>query len=373
MVSLTTRAGFDGNSGKLPPVQRRILLLITDLRIGGTPTVVRELAVRLHGDPDFHVHVACLDRWGPVADQLRNGGVPVTTLNACCSVDPRVLAKLVWLIRQEEIDTVFSFLIHANAVAALASLVLPGVRFLQSIQTTQPNPPWHWRLQNVIQHAAEKIVVPSPSVQDAAIRWAGVTPAKLVIIPNAVRIQDFPSERRGGEGQRVAFIGRLDPIKRIGDLVAAVSLLNANFTLDIWGEGSRRGEIQSTINRLGLQDRAILHGAVAGSAQALEKADVLVLPSDAEGFGLVLIEAMAAGVPVIGTNVPGIRDVIEDGISGLLVPARNPRALANAIVRVLSDAPLREKLIAGGRDRVRRLYDWAICYDKYRQLLLGPR
>jgi glycosyltransferase involved in cell wall biosynthesis len=372
VLSLPARAGIAKISGKLPAVQRRILLLITDLQIGGTPTVVRELAVRLHGDADFDVHVACLDRWGPVADQLRDRGVPVTALNACCRFDPGVLFRLIGLIRRERIDTVFSFLIHANGVAALASLAVPGVRFVQSIQTTQPNPRWHWRLQHVIQHAAEKIVVPTPSVKEAAIRWAGVKPERLFVIPNAVRIRDFSGERRGEkQSRRVAFIGRLDPIKRIGDLVTAVSLLNADIVLDIWGEGSQRGEIQSTIARLGLQNRAILHGAVAGSAEALENADVLVLPSDAEGFGLVLIEAMAAGVPVIGTNVPGIRDVIEDGISGLLVPPRNPRALANAIARVLSDVLLREKLIAGGRDRVRRLYDWEVCYGEYRQLLLG--
>jgi hypothetical protein len=63
-------------------VQRRILLLITDLRIGGTPTVVRQLAVRLATDPNFDIHVACLDRWGPVADRLRDRGIPVTALNA---------------------------------------------------------------------------------------------------------------------------------------------------------------------------------------------------------------------------------------------------------------------------------------------------
>ncbi len=366
-------------------MQRRILLLITDLKIGGTPTVVRDLAVRLHGDADFHVHVACLDEWGPVADQLRNRGVPVTALNACCNRDPRVLFGLIRLIRREKIDTVFSFLIHANTVAALASLALPGVRFIQSIQTTQRNPRWHWMLQNVIQHSAEKIVVPSPSVEEAAIRWAGVERGKISVIPNGVGIEDVipPAERpppqpspgvpgEGGMGEargRVAFIGRLDPIKRVGDLVAAVALLNAEIMLDIWGQGPQRGEIRSGIARLGLQGRAILHGEIAGPAQALETADVLVLPSDAEGFGLVLIEAMAAGVPVIGTNVPGIRDVIEDGVSGLLVPPRNPRALADAITRVLSDAPLREKLIDGGRDCVRRLYDWDVCYERYRLLL----
>jgi len=374
LPAASIRAGIAEISGKLPAVQRRILLLITDLQIGGTPTVVRELAVRLHDDPDFHVHVACLDRWGAVADQLRDRGVPVTALNACCRFDSRVLFRLVRLIRREEIDTVFSFLIHANAVAAVASLVVPGVVFIQSIQTTQPDPRWHWMLQNVIQYVAERIVVPSPSVKEAAIRWAGVEPEKLCIIPNAVRIQDFSGERGGErERRRVAFIGRLDPIKRVPDLVNAIALLNTDITLDIYGDGSRRGEIQSSIARLGLENRAMMHGAVAGSGEALRKADVLVLPSDAEGFGLVLIEAMAAGVPVIGTNVPGIRDVIEDGISGLLVPARNPRALANAIVRVLSDASLREKVIIGGRDRVRRLYDWEVCYEAYRQLLLRAR
>jgi glycosyltransferase involved in cell wall biosynthesis len=309
-----------------------------------------------------------------VADQLRDRGVPVTALDACCKLDSRALVRLIRLIRREKIDTVFSFLIHANAVAALASLVVPGVRFLQSIQTAQPNPRWHWMLQNAIQHAAEKIVVPSPSVQETAIRLAGVEPSKIVVIANAVEIP--AGERAGREGSgggRVAFIGRLDPIKRVGDLVSAMTLLKADIVLDIYGEGSRRGEIQSAIARLGLKNRVTLHGAVAGSAEALAKADVLVLPSDAEGFGLVLIEAMAAGVPVIGTRVPGIRDVIEDGISGLLVPPRNPRALAGAIERVLSDASLREKLIAGGRDRVRRLYDWDVCYENYRRLLLCHR
>jgi glycosyltransferase involved in cell wall biosynthesis len=85
-----------------------------------------------------------------------------------------------------------------------------------------------------------------------------------------------------------------------------------------------------------------------------------------------LIEAMAAGVPVIGTNVPGICDVIEDGVSGLLVPPRDPRALANAIEKILNDRSLREKLIMGGSDRVRRNYDWSVQIEEYRNLLRRP-
>jgi glycosyltransferase involved in cell wall biosynthesis len=313
--------------------------------------------------------VACLTGWGPVADQLRDCGVGVTAFNAVGPMDARVVFRLIRLIRRERIDTVFSFLIHANAVAAVAALLVRELRFLQSIQTTQPRPRWHWMVQHAIQNAAERIVVPSRSVEEAAIRWARVAAEKILMIPNAVDMNDWASVRPQGTGRRIGFIGRLDPIKRVQDLLAAMALLKDDFTLDIFGEGSERGRIEGMIAHLGLSGRVKLHGAIAGSRKALAGMDALVLPSEAEGFGLVLIEAMAAGVPVVGTDVPGIRDVIEDGVSGLLAPVRNPRALADAIRKVLADGVLWEKLVAGGRERVGRFYDWTVVYQTYRELL----
>ena len=152
---------------------RRILLLITDLEIGGTPTVVRELALRLHAPPEVEVEVACLAKWGPVADQIKAAGLPVTSLDARGPRHlPRVVRRLRTLVRERGVDTVFSFLVHANFVAALASRKLTGVQFLQSIQTTQPRPRWHWRLQRHIWKYAEVVVVPSDSVAEAASAWS---------------------------------------------------------------------------------------------------------------------------------------------------------------------------------------------------------
>jgi glycosyltransferase involved in cell wall biosynthesis len=350
---------------------RRILLLITDLQIGGTPTVVRELAFRLAQEEGVQVHVACLDRWGPVADQLKARGIAVTALAASSRLDAGVVFKLIRLIHREQIDAVFSFLIHANTTAALAGLASRHVRFFQSIQTTQPKPRWHWMLQHIVQHAADAIVVPSPSVAAAARKWAGIAAEKIVVIPNAVEIGEFSIPKRNIPGTRIGFIGRLDPIKRIDDLIAAVALLPEEFTLDIYGEGSQRLPIESMIRRLSLGPRVTLHGAVAGAAEALAGIDLLVLPSDAEGFGLVLIEAMAASVPVIGTHVPGICDVIRHGANGILVRPRNPKALAEAIGRVLSDGSLRENLIAGGIASVRDRYSWSMVYPQYRALLVN--
>jgi glycosyltransferase involved in cell wall biosynthesis len=361
-------------------VERRILLLVTDLQIGGTPTVVRELAVRLAGEKAVRVHVACLAGWGPVAGQIRERGVEVTALGKGSKRDAGIFFRLVDLIRRGRFDTVLSFLVHANALAAGASLICPGVRFVQSIQTTQPRPRWHWGVQRLVQGRADVIVVHSPSVAKAAAEWAGVAARKIVVIPNAVEMEDFAEIRREKEvrsergrrsGRRVGFIGRLDPIKRLGDLVAAMAMVGADVSLDIYGEGVERAAIEAQINRLGLRGRVVLHGAASGPNEALAGMDVLVLPSEAEGFGLVLIEAMAAGVAVVATDVPGIRDVVRDGVNGLLAPVGNPAGLAAAIGRVLGDDELRKRLVEGGVESVRGGFAWGKVWAMWRRVFWG--
>ena len=349
---------------------RRILLLITDLEIGGTPTVVRELATRLNS-PDASVEVACLAKWGPVADELRDAGIVVTALNARGSWDffsaRRQLARLV---REGKIDTVLSFLIHANAVAAAARC--PDVRFLQSIQTTQEKPRWHWWVQRFVHSRAAKIVVPSPTVARVAQERSGIDPHQIVVIPNAVdparfeRVEVFKTPTI-----RVGFIGRLDPVKNIGALVSAMYFMNdLPVECHIFGEGPERGRLQELIDRYGFRDRVFLHGSVPRPQDALRQMDVLVLPSLGEGFGLVLIEAMASGVPVIGAKRGAIADVIEDGENGLLVGHNYfDREIAYQVRRLKDDAALREKLIKGGLRTVREKFNWDVVLPRYRELL----
>src|SRR6185312_8859387 len=155
-------------------VPRCILLLITDLQLGGTPTVVRELATRLNAPPEITIDVACLSPHGPVADQLESAHIRVFPLNARGPTDVSAILRLANLLRRENYDTVFSFLIHANVAASLLKPFFPSTRFLQSIQTTQPYPAWHWKAQSIAHHAADLIVVPSQSVALAAIERSHV-------------------------------------------------------------------------------------------------------------------------------------------------------------------------------------------------------
>lgn len=352
---------------------RRILLLITDLEIGGTPTVVRELAIRLNDPPRLRVEVACLGKWGPVADQLRDAGIEVAALGAAGVRDlPSIVWRFVKLVRERQIDTVFSFLIHANVVAAIGSVFLRQVRFIQSIQTTQPRPRWHWWLQAIAHFACERVVVPSESVVGAAREWAGVPRYKIDVIPNAVDVGVFSGERRshGPEARvTVGFLGRLDPIKRVPDLVDALVTLDDRFQLDIYGEGPDRWRIELLVETWGYEDRVILHGVIDNPQAAIAGMDVLVLPSEAEGFGLVLIEAMAARVPVVATDAPGIRDVVRDGETGLLVPVGHPNDIAKAIRRVIEDDALRETLINNAYEEVRHRFSWPAVLQQYRRVL----
>jgi glycosyltransferase involved in cell wall biosynthesis len=208
-------------------------------------------------------------------------------------------------------------------------------------------------------------------VVNVAGKWSHIPPQRFEVIPNAIDVESFASLELQPFSQptcRIGFIGRLDPIKRVPDLVEAVGMLE-RAELHVFGEGEDRARIEQTIRRLDLAPRVTLHGETRQPHEALRQIDLLVLPSDAEGFGLVLIEAMAAGIPVIATDVPGIRDVVQNAQTGLLVPPRSPRALAQAIDRVRDDAELRRRLTDAARAQVAQRFTWETVLGQYRKLL----
>lgn len=353
---------------------RRILLLITDLEIGGTPTVVRELATRLNAPPAVEVEVACLKGWGPVADQLRAAGVRVTALGASRPWHlPAAVRAVRHLVRERGTDTVFSFLIHANTVAALAARRLPGVRFLQSIQTVQPRPRWHWRLQRVVRRYAEAVVVPSTAVARVATGRSGVPPGKVVVIPNAIDPAEFRQTDvfKDLERVRAGYLGRLDPAKSPGELIPAFGFARMDGAeLHYFGDGPARARLEREAARSGFGARVVFHGAVARPQDALSRIDVLWHPSRVEGFGLVLIEAMASGVPVVAPETGGAADVVREFENA--VPAATFEDFGVSLYLLRDDPDLRRKVIGNGLRTVREKFTWDVVLPQYRRLLGLP-
>lgn len=353
--------------------ERRILFLITDLEIGGTPTVVRELAIRLGAL--VHTQVACLKPAGPVAGQLRAAGMTATSLAMTSATHiQRTVTRLRELIARDRIDTVCSFLVHANALATAASRPMPTVRLFQSIQTVQPTPAWHWWLQRLVVGAAERVIVPSGAIADYASRRCRIPPERFAVIPNAIEPAEFTVAARWQGGPiRLGYLGRLDPNKSPQDLPAVLDHLPARCPAELhfFGEGPERARLEQLAAEPRYAGRIVLHGAVAQPQDALSTMDILLLPSRVEGFGLVLIEAMASGVPVIAVASGGVTEVVRDEVNGLLVAptADAGRAFAGAVTRLLEDGALRSRLIEDGLATVQSRFSWSRILPQYREVL----
>jgi glycosyltransferase involved in cell wall biosynthesis len=305
---------------------------------------------------------------------LQQCGIDVTAMNLSSAWQlPKAVARLRGLVRGRQIDTVFSFLVHANALSALASRKLPGVRLVQAIQTVQHWPRWHWRVQRIASPSAQRIVVPSSAVAEMAQKQSGIDRAKITIIPNALDPDEFPRVRTfQRKPLRVGFLGRLDRVKKLPELVMAMWMLRdrEDIQCHIFGYGPEARTVVQMADRCGLMARIFLRGPVTCPQDALREMDMLVLPTPYEGFGLVLIEAMASGVPVIAACKGGAVDIVQNEVNGLTVGHRYYDREIQAAVRRLVDEPeLRNRLIENGIKTVREKFTWDVVLPQYRELL----
>ncbi len=228
---------------------------------------------------------------------------------------------------------------------------------------------------------AEAIVVPSRAHIAISRELKGIE-EKVEVIPFGIdeRRWEIVPPPPPGNPPKALFIGRLVPFKGVDFLLRALELV-PDLRLDIVGDGPERNRLKTLAAALAVTERVKFWGEYPDEdlTRRMADADFLVLPSVTveEMFGMVLLEAMAAGRPVITTAVPsGVREVNVPGVTGLEVPIRDPRALADAMRLLAGDPGLRERLGAAGRARVREHYTVAKMTDAHIDLyerVRGPR
>lgn len=208
-----------------------------------------------------------------------------------------------------------------------------------------------------------------------------VPDAHAVVIPFGATVEppeEVESPFAAPGPMRLLFVGRLVERKGVHRLLEALALLPETdaVRLRVLGDGPERPRLERLAGELGIERRVEFAGFVPADAlqRAMEEADALVLPAvydrkgDVEGLGVVLIEAMAHGRPVIGSNAGGIPDIIVDGETGLLVPPDDPLALSLAIERLRSDPSAARAMGARGREWVARQFGWRRITDLLEEL-----
>jgi len=237
-----------------------------------------------------------------------------------------------------------------------------------------------------IQNLSHFVLANSEAVRQFLVKEDGFQPGKIKVIRNAVDFERFASVPR----DRAKFFPALGPGHKLIGMVAnmnlpvkghsylieaarAVCRILPGTRFVLIGDGRQRPKLEQQVRELGLEQNFLFLGYHKDVPELLPCFDVSVLPSTAEGLPNVVLEAMAAGIPVVATAVGGTVEILEDGVCGLLVPPRDPEALAKAILRILQEPSLAEQLARAGQERVRAYFNFDRLLLELKELYEEPR
>lgn len=369
----------------------RLLKVLTDFRIGGTERQFVTVAHKL--DPAlFDLRLACLRQYGEFLPTIAKLGVPLTAYPIKSLYPPATLASQTRLFRdlkRERIEIVHTYGFYPNVlaipVAKLAGAVaIASIRDQGDIWSAMQRRAERWILK-----LADAVVVNADMVRQILIA-NGYDARKIVVIRNGVDTARFEVKAPAGRLRRelglpsrgpiIAALCRLIPIKGIEHFLEAAVILSRRFSdarFIVAGEGAHRQTLERYAIELGLGGRVIFTGLRQDIPEFLSEVHISVLPSLSEALSNTVLESMAAGLPVVATRVGGNPELVEDGVTGLLVPPREPESLAAALTRLVENPTLAQAMGQAARQRAQehfsqeRLVQETECL--YLRLLLRTR
>jgi glycosyltransferase involved in cell wall biosynthesis len=356
--------------------------VLHSLGVGGAEVLAARLARQLAGE--FRFLFVCLDDLGTLGQELRDQGFPVTVLERRSGLDWRCSWRLAKLVRQERVDVIHAHQYSPFFYALLARLLCqrPSILFMEHGRSFPDYPrPKRKVVNRLLLQRRDRVVAVGVAVQQALIHNEGIPPKKVEVVYNGINLAAYANgshDRRavrqeigvGDQDLVIIQVARLDPLK---DHATAIHTLEhvvrrrADARLVLVGEGPELGMIKRVVAECNLSSQVRLLGLRKDIGRLLSAADVFLLTSVSEGIPLAVIEAMAAGLPVVATRVGGTGEVVEEGQTGLLAPAGDSAALAMNILRLADDSTLGHELGQRGRERAQAVFSESQMLASYAQ------
>ena len=377
-----------------PPLQSdkiRVLTLLTNFHIGGTERQVTNIALGMDKS-QFDLHLACFRYSGELLPEVETLAAPRPVFPIGSLYHPKTFVQAVRLmryIRRHGIQVVHSYGLYPNIFAIPVARLAGAQSVIASIRDRGDihSPLQRW-IQKLVCRLADCVLVNAEAIREVLIE-RGFDPANIVVIRNGFTPRPATTARPArsvreefgfpANARVVMLFSRLNRMKGVEYFLDAASMVKAmrpDVRFLVVGDGSIKRELEGHARRLGLADRLVFTGFRTDVPRLLAEVDLSVLPSLSEGLSNTLLESMAAGVPVIATAVGGNPEVVEDGVSGILVPPCDSAALASAMAAVLDDSDLRARLSQAGRRRISALFSMEESIRQverlYRQLVDAP-
>ncbi|HXY35605.1 MAG TPA: glycosyltransferase [Planctomycetaceae bacterium] len=363
-------------SDETPPT--RIAFCITDLDPGGAERALVQIVTRLDRRR-WAPHVFCLDAGGVLVDQLRAAGIEVVCLGASRPRDFLVVWPLYRRLAALRPAILQTFLFHANVIGRLAGAAARVPVIVSGIRVAEKRSGLRLWIDRVTDRLVTRHVCVSRDVADFSIARGGLPREKICVIPNGVDLEKFANaapldltQFGVPRGSRVLlFVGRLDPQKGPLSLLEAAGELFADHSdlhLVMVGDGPLAAELRGWTLARNLESRVHFTGRRENVAGLMRAADLFVLPSQWEGLPNVVLEAMAAGTPIVARGVEGIRDLLGDGKAGVVVPLDGEIGLAHAIRDALRDHQGMRASVAHAQKIVRERFTWQLVAAEYERI-----
>lgn len=321
--------------------RRRVGLVIGQLTYGGAEGQLFELARGLASFASPFVYCLSSSR-EPYGSLVEQAGVPLRVLPSRGSFDASRVLALRRALVADGIEVVHAFLFLASGYAYLATRGLRGMRLVTSARNCKPEPnPVRRRVLRAAFRASARVICNSREMARYAVEYYGAPATRTEVVWNGVDTSRFDLPRRPHEGLRIGTVGRVERQKNLHAFLDAAALVLAarpDATFEIVGDGSLRDSFRAEVERRGLSGVVSLPGVRADVPGFLAGLDQFWLTSDWEGTPNVVLEAMAAGLPVVATRVGGTPEVVEDGRDGVLVDAGDAVGIAKASLALAGDA-----------------------------------
>ena len=329
---------------KMKSFSRKLIFFIGTLQSGGAERVVSEISAMY---ADHFEEVVILTYYDAPVFYSIDTRVRIECIERITGTDNK-LKNALWLrrfVKREKPDVFLSFLMPFNMMA-IASLLFSQTKIVvcERQDPSDVKTPLLRIIRNFLYHFCTRIEVQTLKAKNYFSRSLQ---KKITIIPNPnhIKLEEREYALNSTKERKVAIVGRLIPLKNHKMLINAFSRvinIHADYHLDIYGDGEMYKALDNQIRQLGVTESVKLHGRTDNVPEALASARIFVLCSNVEGMPNALMEAMALGIPCIATDVSGVRDIIDDGENGFIIPVGNQKALEDRLMQLMDSEYLQD-------------------------------
>ena len=357
----------------------KLFYLITELGMGGAERTLLHLLTNLNRE-HYEPTVTCLFNGdGLVAKAILALDIPVYDIQMRWRGDLGALYRLHQFVRSQNPTILHTSLFHANLSGRISANLAGIPIIINSERTMTMESEWRYKLNRWTISMVDRVVAVSKNVREFCINHIRLPAQKVVVINNGVELPILNPERKQLARQLLDLpedvrllgaVSRLESVKGIDDLILAFAQVREKYDahLVVVGDGTQRAHLESLAHESGVAEWIRWTGFRVDVVELLPAIDLFIQPSHHEGMPNAVLEAMAAGLPVIATDVGGTSEVVDNRKTGLLIPPRNPYVLGETILTLLENPVFMDSMGRESRKRVRQKFSVVEMVGKTEQL-----